>query len=324
MTVLVTGGAGYIGSHVVRKLLEQNYKVVIIDNLSRGHEESVPGEAVFENADLLDSNAIREVLSRHTIDAVIHFAAFAYVGESVDNPEIYYKNNVGGSISLISALKDFNINKVVFSSTCSLYGNPEIIPISENESIKPINPYAKTKHMIENVLQDFDTAYGMKHVALRYFNAAGDDVDGVIGESHQPETHLIPIVLEAALGKRKSVQVFGNDYPTADGTCIRDYIHVYDLADAHIRALKYLSEGGKSEVVNLGTGDGYSVMQIIETAKKVTGCEIPYTVSGRRAGDPAVLIADNRKAKQLLGWSPEYNLEDIISSAWTWHKSMKY
>lgn len=324
MTVLVTGGAGYIGSHVVRKLLEQNYKVVIIDNLSRGHKESVPGEAVFENADLLDSNAIREVLSRHTIDAVIHFAAFAYVGESVDNPEIYYKNNVGGSISLISALKDFNINKVVFSSTCSLYGNPEIIPISENESIKPINPYAKTKHMIENVLQDFDTAYGMKHVALRYFNAAGDDFDGVIGESHQPETHLIPIVLEAALGKRKSVQVFGNDYPTADGTCIRDYIHVYDLADAHIRALKYLSEGGKSEVVNLGTGDGYSVMQIIETAKKVTGCEVPYFVSGRRAGDPAVLIADNRKAKQLLGWSPEYNLEDIISSAWTWHKSMKY
>lgn len=324
MTVLVTGGAGYIGSHVVRKLLEQNYKVVIIDNLSRGHKESVPGEAVFENADLLDSNAIREVLSRHTIDAVIHFAAFAYVGESVDNPEIYYKNNVGGSISLISALKDFNINKVVFSSTCSLYGNPEIIPISENESIKPINPYAKTKHMIENVLQDFDTAYGMKHVALRYFNAAGDDFDGVIGESHQPETHLIPIVLEAALGKRKSVQVFGNDYPTADGTCIRDYIHVYDLADAHIRALKYLSEGGKSEVVNLGTGDGYSVMQIIETAKKVTGCEVPYSVSGRRAGDPAVLIADNRKAKQLLGWRPEYNLEDIISSAWTWHKSMKY
>lgn len=324
MTVLVTGGAGYIGSHVVRKLLEQNYKVVIIDNLSRGHKESVPGEAVFENADLLDSNAIREVLSRHTIDAVIHFAAFAYVGESVDNPEIYYKNNVGGSISLISALKDFNINKVVFSSTCSLYGNPEIIPISENESIKPINPYAKTKHMIENVLQDFDTAYGMKHVALRYFNAAGDDFDGVIGESHQPETHLIPIVLEAALGKRKSVQVFGNDYPTADGTCIRDYIHVYDLADAHIRALKYLSEGGKSEVVNLGTGDGYSVMQIIETAKKVTGCEVPYSVSGRRAGDPAVLIADNRKAKQLLGWRPEYNLEDIISSAWTWHKSMNY
>ncbi|MGE5365510.1 MAG: UDP-glucose 4-epimerase GalE [Bacteroidota bacterium] len=324
MTVLVTGGAGYIGSHVVRKLLEQNYKVVIIDNLSRGHKESVPGEAVFENADLLDAEAIREVLSRHAIDAIIHFAAFAYVGESVDNPEIYYKNNVGGSISLLSALKDFNIKKVVFSSTCSLYGNPEIIPISEDEGIKPINPYAKTKHMIENVLQDYDTAYGMKHVALRYFNAAGDDFDGVIGESHQPETHLIPIVLEAALGKRKSVQVFGNDYPTSDGTCIRDYIHVYDLADAHIRALKYLSEGGKSEVVNLGTGDGYSVMQIIETAKKVTGCEIPYTVSGRRAGDPAVLIADNKKAKQLLGWSPEHNLEDIISSAWTWHKNMKY
>lgn len=323
MTVLVTGGAGYIGSHVVRMLLKMDHKVVIIDNISRGHLESIPEDAVYEKADLLDYNSLQTAIAKHKIDAVIHFAAFAYVGESVENPGLYYTNNVTGSINLIRALNDAGVKKVVFSSTCSLYGNPENIPIAETESVKPINPYAKTKHMIEQVLADFDSSFGMRYAALRYFNAAGADFDGLIGESHQPEPHLIPIVLQTALGKREKVFIYGDDYPTPDGTCIRDYIHVYDLAEAHIRALEYLNDN-PSDVFNLGTGDGYSVREIIETAKKVTGKDIPYDITGRRAGDPAVLIADNKKAREVLGWIPKYGLEDIISSAWNWHKSQKF
>jgi UDP-glucose 4-epimerase len=305
-------------------LLKKGHSVVVIDNLSRGHLESVPEGVEFEKVSLLDYEGLRSAISRHPADAVIHFAAFAYVGESVEDPGLYYLNNVSGSVNLIRALNENNIKKVVFSSTCSLYGNPENVPISEKESLKPINPYAKTKYFIEQVLSDFDASFGMKYTALRYFNAAGADFDGLIGESHEPEPHLIPIVLQAALGKREKVMIFGDDYPTKDGTCIRDYIHVYDLADAHIRALEYLNSGNVSTVINLGTGTGYSVKEIIESARRVTGKEIKASVSQRRAGDPAVLIADNKKAREVLGWIPKYGLDDIIKSAWKWHQEPKY
>ncbi|HEX2962890.1 MAG TPA: UDP-glucose 4-epimerase GalE [Ignavibacteriales bacterium] len=324
MNVLVTGGAGYIGSHVVRMLLNQGHSVVIIDNLSRGHIEAVPEGVKFEEVNLLDYDGLKTAVSRHEIDACIHFAAFAYVGESVENPGLYYVNNVTGSINLIRALNENNVKKIVFSSTCSLYGNPEHVPISEKEKLNPINPYAKTKYFIEQVLSDFDTSFGVKYAALRYFNAAGADFDGIIGESHEPEPHLIPIVLQAALGKREKVMIFGDDYPTEDGTCIRDYIHVYDLADAHIKALEYLNKGNGSTIINLGTGTGYSVKEIIESARRITGREIKAVISARRPGDPAILIADNKKAREVLQWIPKYGLDDIIKSAWQWHQNPKY
>jgi UDP-glucose 4-epimerase len=324
MKVLVTGGAGYIGSHVVRVLLKKGYEVVIFDNLFRGHIESVPQGVAFEKVDLLDFDSLTFALAKYDIDSVIHFAALAYVGESVSDPGMYYVNNVIGSINLIRALAAKNVKKIVFSSTCSLYGNPEIVPISEKESIKPINPYAKTKYAIEQVLCDFDTAHGVKSVALRYFNAAGSDFDGEIGESHVPETHLIPIVLEVAAGRREKVMVFGDDYNTPDGTCLRDYIHVYDLADAHVRALEYLMKGGHSDIINLGTGAGNSVLEIICKSEEVTGKKIKYEIAPRRAGDPDVLVADNKKATSVLGWKPEYGIEEVIKSAWIWHAAPKY
>ena len=324
MFVLVTGGAGYIGSHTVRKLIEKNHEVVVLDNLSRGHIESVPKNVHFEKTDLLDYDSLVKAVNKYPIDAVIHFAAFAYVGESVENPEMYYSNNVQGSFNLINAVNNKKINKFVFSSTCSIYGNPINVPISENEPSAPINPYAKTKLTIEHILNDYKDAYNLNYVALRYFNAAGDSDDGEIGESHDPEPHLIPLVLFAALGKRDSIKIYGDDYPTKDGTCIRDYIHVYDLADAHIRALEYLDNKVESTIINLGTGDGYSVKEIIDEAKKVTGIYIKSEITGRRAGDPAVLIADNRKAKEILGWQPEYNLNKIIETAWKWHRFQKF
>jgi UDP-glucose 4-epimerase len=323
MVVLVTGGAGYIGSHTVRKLLEKGFEVIVLDNLSRGHKESIPGNAHFENADLLNEDSLRNAIKKYKVDAVIHFAAFAYVGESVENPGLYYKNNVVGSFNLIKVIDELGIKKFVFSSTCSIYGNPENIPISEKEPANPINPYARTKYMIENILCDYDTSHGLKYVALRYFNAAGDSDNGLIGESHNPEPHLIPLVLFTALGKRKSIKIYGDDYPTKDGTCIRDYIHVNDLADAHIRALEYLNKG-ESTVVNLGTGNGYSVKEIVDAARKITGKKIESEIVERRAGDPAILIADNKKAKDLLGWIPEYDLERILETAWNWHKNKKF
>jgi UDP-glucose 4-epimerase len=323
MTVLVTGGAGYIGSHTVRKLSEKGYDVVILDNLSRGHIESVPKNVHFENVDLLNESALNNAIKRHNVDAVIHFAAFAYVGESVENPGLYYRNNVVGSFNLIKVINELGIKKIVFSSTCSIYGNPENIPISEKEPAYPINPYARTKYIIENILNDFDTSHGLKYVALRYFNAAGDSDDGTIGESHDPEPHLIPLVLYTALGKRESIKIYGDDYPTKDGTCIRDYIHVNDLADAHIKALVYL-EKNESTVINLGTGNGYSVKEIVDAARKITGKEIKSEIVGRRPGDPAILIADNKKAKEVLGWIPEYNLDRILETAWNWHKNQKF
>jgi len=324
MAILVTGGAGYIGSHFVRLLKSKNFDVVIFDNLSRGHRESIPEGVAFEQVDLLDFGKLTEKLKLYKIDAVVHFAAFAYVGESVTNPRLYYINNVIGSVNLLNAITEAGITKVVFSSTCSLYGNPEIVPISEAETIKPINPYAKTKHIIENVLADYDTAYGLKYVALRYFNAAGCSFDGSIGESHEPETHLIPLVIDTALGKRQSVSVFGDDYPTPDGTCLRDYIHVDDLGEAHLKALEYLNAGNSSNVFNLGTGDGNSVKEIIKTVEKISGKKVEHKISTRREGDPAVLVADNKKAADVLGWLPKYKLEDIIKSALQWHAAPKY
>jgi UDP-glucose 4-epimerase len=324
MRILVSGGAGYIGSHVVRILLERGNDVVVIDNLSRGHKEAVPEDVSFEKADLLDYDGLCNSIKKYSIDAVIHFAAFAYVGESVENPQMYYSNNVVGSFNLINALKENSIDKIVFSSTCSIYGNPLNIPISEKETSKPINPYAKTKFIIENILSDYDTSYNLNYVALRYFNAAGDSDDSQIGESHDPEPHLIPLVLYAALGRRDKIYIYGDDYPTKDGTCIRDYIHVNDLADAHIRALEYLSNGGKSDVFNLGTGNGYSVKEIVDEARKITGVNIKSEIVGRRPGDPAELVADNKKVKEVLGWNPKYNLEKIIKTAWDWHRDPKY
>jgi len=324
MKILVTGGAGYIGSHFVKFLRKNNYDVVVFDNLSRGHKEAVPSDVAFEQVDILDYEGLISALSKYNIDAIVHFAAFAYVGESVENPLLYYQNNVVGSFTLIRAAVEKGIGKFVFSSTCSLYGNPEKVPISESESVKPINPYAETKLAIEKMLHDVETAHGMKYTALRYFNAAGDDPDGEIGESHDPEPHLIPIIMQTALGKREKLFVFGDDYPTKDGTAIRDYIHVNDLADAHLRALNYLSEGGKSDVFNLGTGEGYSVLEMIAAAEKATGKEIPYEITGRRAGDPAMLVADNSKAREILGWQPKYGLQEIMETAWNWHKEQRF
>lgn len=324
MAVLVTGGAGYIGSHVVRLLLKKGFEVIILDNLSRGHKASLPQNVIFEEVDLLDREKLSAVVQKHNIESVIHFAAFAYVGESVEDPEMYYRNNVSGSVNLINTLKEKGVKRFVFSSTCSLYGNPLTIPISELETTKPINPYAKTKLMIEQILADYETAYGMKYVALRYFNAAGASVSGEIGESHFPEPHLIPLVLFTALGKRESISVYGDDYPTPDGTCVRDYIHVEDLADAHVKALEYLNKGNSSQIINLGTGDGNSVKEVISVAEEVTGRKIKSVFSQRRAGDPAVLVADNKKAKEVLGWSPKFNLKDIVQTAWQWHQNPKY
>ena len=325
MKILVTGGAGYIGSHFVRFLLANGHDAVIFDNLSRGNKESVPENIPLEIVDIRNREEISAALKKYTnIDAVVHFAAFAYVGESVEEPELYYINNVLGSLNLIGAIKDAGIKKFVFSSTCSLYGNPLQVPISESEPVKPINPYAQTKRMIENILADFDNAYNLKYVALRYFNAAGADDSGNIGESHDPEPHLIPLVLQTALGKREKIFIFGDDYKTPDGTCVRDYIHINDLADAHLKAIEYLNRENTSDIFNLGTGSGYSVKQIIDEAVKITGQQITTEIVERRAGDPAVLVADNKKAKDILGWVPKYDLTKVIETAWNWHSNQKF
>jgi len=324
MRILVTGGAGYIGSHTVKQLIKNNYDVVVLDNLSRGHKEAVHSKAKLLNCDLLNYDNLLNTLKNEKIDAVIHFAAFAYVGESTEKPDIYYRNNVVGSYNLINAVKELAIKYFIFSSTCSVYGNPLQIPISEEESIKPINPYAKTKKAVEFLLEDFTEAYDLKYVILRYFNAAGSDPEAQIGESHDPETHLIPLVINTALGKRDKIKVFGNDYNTPDGTCIRDYIHVDDLADAHIKALEYLVNGGKYEVFNLGTGEGYSVLDIINAVENITNLKVNYEIVERRAGDPAILVADNKKAIEILNWNPKYNLNDIITTAYKWFLNKRY
>jgi len=320
--ILIVGGAGYIGSHINKELNKQGYKTVVFDSLVKGHKEAVKWGEFFEG-DLGNIDDIRGVFKKYPIEAVLHFAAFIEVGESVKDPQKYYQNNVKNTLNLFQVMLENNVKKIIFSSTAATFGNPQYTPIDEKHPQVPINPYGQAKLMVEKILADYDLAYGLKYVALRYFNACGADLDGEIGENHNPESHLIPLILDAALGKREDIKIFGTDYPTIDGTCIRDYIHVTDLAQAHILALKKLMEGGESDYFNLGNGSGFSVRQVIEVAKKITGVDFKVTETERRAGDPPELIADSKKAKEILKWEPKYfDLETIISSAWNWHKQL--
>jgi len=320
MNVLVVGGAGYIGSHAVRLLAEAGHTVWVYDNLSRGHRRAVPAGMLIEG-ELADRARIVTTLREKKIDAVMHFAAFALVNESVNDPALYYRNNVIAALELLEAMREADVKKIVFSSTTATYGEPEIVPIAETTLQQPINPYGFTKLVIEQALADYAAAYGFAYAALRYFNAAGARPDGSIGEDHDPESHLIPIVLQVALGQRDQITIFGDDYATADGTCVRDYIHIDDLGDAHLRALGRLKPG-EGLCVNLGTGRGTSVREIIEACREVTGHPIPEVIGQRRAGDPPTLIADARLARALLGWSPKYtDVRSIVETAWRWHQS---
>lgn len=322
MSILVLGGAGYIGSHTVYALCEQGRDVVVIDNLATGHIESVHPKAKFYKGDIGDKEFLNDVFKKENIEAAIHFAAFSLVGESVEKPLKYYENNLSKTRVLLEAMVENNIDKIVFSSTAATYGEPERVPIMESDKTEPTNPYGETKLAMEKMFKWTGKAHGLRYVSLRYFNACGAYKDGNIGEDHNPESHLIPLILQVPNGKREFISIFGNDYPTPDGTCIRDYIHVSDLAQAHILALEYLEKGGESDIFNLGNGVGFSVREVIETARKVTGHPIPAKETARRAGDPAQLIASSEKAKTVLGWKPCHDsLEEIISSAWNWHKN---
>ncbi|BAU10071.1 UDP-glucose 4-epimerase [Leptolyngbya sp. NIES-3755] len=321
--VLVTGGAGYIGSHAVLALQQAGYEVVVFDNLVYGHRDIVESVLKVEliEGDTNDRELLDRVFASRPFSAVMHFAAYAYVGESVSQPDKYYRNNVTGTLTLLEAMVAADIKKFVFSSTCATYGVPKTVPIPENHPQDPINPYGATKLMVERILADFDRAYDFKSVAFRYFNAAGADPEGRLGEDHQPETHLIPLVLMAALGKRDSISIYGTDYPTPDGTCIRDYIHVNDLAEAHVLGLNYLLKGGDSDRFNLGNGNGFSVREVIDMARKVTGRSIPAVECDRRPGDPPALVGSAEKARSILGWNPQYaDLEKILTHAWAWHQ----
>lgn len=324
MAILVLGGAGYIGSHMVDWLIENgSEEVVVVDNLVTGHRQAVHPEASFYQGDLADQDFMRRVFQENKdIDAVIHFAAFSLVGESMTDPLKYFDNNTVGMVKLLEVMNEVGVKKIVFSSTAATYGIPEELPIKETTSQAPINPYGESKLMMEKIMDWCDQAYGIKFVALRYFNVAGDKPDGSIGEDHKPETHLIPIVLQVANGQREKMMIFGDDYETADGTNIRDYVHPFDLAQAHLLAVNYLRKGNNSSAFNLGSSTGFSNLQIIEVARKVTGKEIPCEIGPRRQGDPDVLVADSTKARDILGWKPEFdNIEKIIASAWTWHSS---
>ena len=322
MRLLVLGGAGYIGSHTAVELLDRGHEVVIADNLITGYKQAVPKEAVFYKGDIRDYNFLNNLFKTENIDAVIHFAAFSLVGESVTNPLKYYENNLYGTKVLLQAMIDNNVDKIVFSSTAATYGEPENIPILESDRTCPTNPYGETKLAMEKMMKWSANAYQLRYVSLRYFNACGAHKSGKLGEAHNPESHLIPLVLQVPNGKRENVSIYGTDYDTPDGTCIRDYIHVTDLAEAHILAVEYLMKGGESNVFNLGNGVGYSVREVIETARKVTGHPIPAVEIPRRAGDPARLVASGEKAKTVLGWEPKItSLEDIIRSAWVWHST---
>lgn len=321
MAVLVTGGAGYIGSHAVAALLEKGEEVVIVDNLYQGHRDAVLGGKLYEG-DLRDADFLGKVFQENDIDGVIHFAANSLVGESMKDPGKYYHNNVYGTLCLLEQMQKAGVSRIVFSSTAATYGEPERVPIDEYDRTHPTNTYGETKLAMEKMIRWFEVAHGIKFVSLRYFNAAGAHTSGRIGEDHQPETHLVPLVLQVALGQREQISVFGDDYATEDGTCIRDYVHVSDLADAHILALERLRAGGESAIYNLGSGNGYSVKQVIEVSRKVTGHSIPAKIEPRRSGDPAVLIASSQRARNELGWSPKREkLEDIVTTAWDWHRS---
>ena len=320
--VLLTGGAGYIGSNVNKLLNQMGYETVVLDNLEYGHLELVKW-GHFINGDLKNKNDIESVFQSYQIDAVVHFAAYAYVGESVLHPEQYYRNNVCNTLNLLEVMKEYNCNKIVFSSTCATYGEPEQIPITENMPQNPINPYGRTKLIVENILRDYGKAYGLSFVVLRYFNAAGADPDCETGEWHIPETHIIPLLLNAAAGKNKAVEVYGSDYNTRDGSCVRDYIHVYDLATAHLKALQYLNQGGESDFFNLGNTEGTTVFEIIDAVKRITGRSFQVNISDRRSGDPAILVGSSEKAKKVLKWEPKYpDIETIIKHAWAWYNRL--
>ncbi|MBQ9904244.1 MAG: UDP-glucose 4-epimerase GalE [Synergistaceae bacterium] len=322
MSVLICGGAGYIGSHNVRAFSQHGEDVVVVDNLETGHRASVPADVKFYEGDIRNSETLAKIFTENKIEAVIHFCAYSLVGESVEQPLKYFDNNVGGMISLLEAMQKFDVKRIIFSSTAATYGEPKRVPILETDPTEPTNPYGESKRIMEKMMNWVSRRYDIRYVSLRYFNVAGAWHDGSIGEDHKCETHLVPIILQVPLGKREFVTVYGNDYPTKDGTCIRDYIHVEDLADAHILALEYLRSGGESNIFNLGSGDGYSVMEMLTAARSVTGHEIPAKIGERRAGDPARLIADSTKARKVLHWQPKITrMEDIIATAWKWHKS---
>ncbi|HDK7167330.1 UDP-glucose 4-epimerase GalE [Clostridium sporogenes] len=321
MSILVCGGAGYIGSHMVAYLLENGEDVVVLDNLQKGHKESLLGGKLYIG-DLRDENILDKVFTENNIEAVIDFAADSLVGESVENPIKYFENNVGSTLSLFQAMNRYNVKNIVFSSTAATYGEPERFPIEETDNTFPTNPYGESKLAVEKILKWCDRAYGMKYTALRYFNAAGAHTSGKIGEDHTPETHLIPIILQVALGQREKIMIFGDDYDTKDGSCIRDYVHVSDLASAHLLALNRLKNGGDSAIYNLGNGKGFSVKEVIDIAKEVTKKQIKAEVGKRRVGDPAVLVASSEKAIKELGWKPKFgDLKNIIEDAWRWHSN---
>lgn len=320
--ILVLGGAGYIGSHAVKMLIERGESVIVVDNLETGHAAAVHPNAKFYNVDIRNEEELEEVFMENRIESVIHFSANSLVGESVSEPIKYFDNNVFGAINLLKIMRKYEVKKIVFSSTAAVYGEPKQVPILETSETVPTSPYGASKLMMEQIFKWADAAHGIKYVSLRYFNVAGADASGTIGEAHGVETHLIPLVLQVPLGQRDFITVFGTDYPTKDGTCIRDYIHVTDLIEAHIQALEYLRLDHNSEIFNLGSGDGFSVMEIIEVARKVTGHLIPVKLSERRPGDPSVLIASSEKAHKLLNWKPQKNsVETIIGDAWKWHNA---
>lgn len=322
MTILVLGGAGYIGSHTVYELIDNGEDVVIIDNLLTGHKEAIHPKARFYKGDIRDREFLDDVFKKEKIDAVIHFAACSLVGESMEKPLKYYDNNLCGTKILLDSMVANGIDKIVFSSTAATYGEPEKVPILETDRTEPTNTYGETKLSMEKMFKWVGKAHGIRYVSLRYFNACGAHISGQIGEDHNPESHLIPLILQVPNGKREYISIFGDDYDTKDGTCVRDYIHVTDLAQAHILAVKYLQTGNESNIFNLGNGVGFTVKEVIDTARKVTSHPIPAKITPRRAGDPAQLIASSEKAKEILGWTPEHNsLEEIISTAWNWHKN---
>lgn len=322
--VLVIGGAGYIGSHIVKMLKEQGFKPVVYDNLSQGFKQAVDKKIPFVKGDLSDKTLLKKVFKKYKIEAVMHFAALIEVGESIKNPAKYYQNNLAKVLNLLDSMLESGVKYFVFSSTAATFGNPITKTISETHPQNPINPYGQSKLFVEKVLKDYDSAYGLKSTILRYFNASGADESAKIGEAHKNETHLIPLVLKTALGKRKEIKIFGTDYPTPDGTCIRDYVHVNDLARAHILALKHMFKTGKSEDFNLGSAKGASVLEIIKKAEKITGKKINFVKDKRRAGDPAVLIASSKKAKKLLNWKTTYSVDKIIKTAYNWELKRKY
>lgn len=322
MSILVLGGAGYIGSHAVYQLIDQKYDVVVIDNLQTGHRAAIHPKAKFYEGDIRDRAFMRDVFGKEKIDAIIHFAANSLVGESMEQPLKYFDNNVYGTQIVLEMMKEFHVPHIVFSSTAATYGEPERVPITETMPTVPTNTYGETKLAMEKMMKWCEKAYGIKYVALRYFNVAGARSTGEIGEDHHPETHLIPVVLETVLGKREAITIFGEDYDTKDGTCVRDYIHVEDLIDAHILALQYLQNGGASDVFNLGSSNGFSVKEIVDTVREVTGKGFNVKIGDRRAGDPSTLIASSEKAKRVLGWNPQKtDIRQIIKDAWNWHES---